>query len=114
MNSMSAQGMMGQFQYVLCHVEPRNPKKQHDKGECLFCLPAGLFTLSILLCARDGAVGPAAWLRTLRWWSEKFSASTIYGDTIGKIFFPQIGTSFISNHVKLQVILSSSLFYTAV
>ena len=57
--------MMGQFQYVLCHVEPRNPKKQHDKGECLFCLPAGLFTLSILLCARDGAVGPAAWLRTL-------------------------------------------------
>jgi hypothetical protein len=47
-------------------------------------------------------------------WSEKFSASNIDGNTIGKIFFPQVGTSFISIHVKLQVILSSSLFYTAV
>jgi len=50
----------------------------------------------------------------VRWWSEMFSASTIDENTIGKIFFPQIGTSFISIHVKLQVILSSSLFYKAV
>jgi len=42
-------------------------------------------------------------------WSEKFLALTIGGNTIGKI-----GTSVISIHVKLQVILSSSLFYTAV
>jgi hypothetical protein len=37
-------------------------------------------------------------------WSEMFLASTIDGNIIGKI----------SIHVKLQVILSSSLFYTAV
>ena len=48
----------------------------------------------------------------IRGWSEKFSASTIDGNTIGKIFLG--GTSVISIHVKLQVILSSSLFYTAV
>jgi histone-lysine N-methyltransferase SETMAR len=32
----------------------------------------------------------------IRGWSEKFSASTIEGNTIGKIFFFQVGTSVIS------------------
>jgi len=50
----------------------------------------------------------------IRGWSEKFLASIIDGNTIGKIFFPRVGTTVISIHVKLQVILSSSLFYTAV
>jgi hypothetical protein len=50
----------------------------------------------------------------VRGWSEKFSASTIDGNNIGKIFFFEVSTSVISIHVKLQVILSSSLFYTAV
>jgi hypothetical protein len=62
MNSMTAQGMMGQFQNDLCYTEQRNPKKHHAKGECLFYLPAGLFTLPILLRAQEKAVGPAAWL----------------------------------------------------
>jgi hypothetical protein len=44
---------------------------------------------------------------------ENFLASTIDGHNIVKIFF-YVGTSVISIHVKLQVILSSSLFYTAV
>ena len=45
--------------------------------------------------------------------SEKFSASTIAGNTIGKIFFPKL-VHVITIHMKLQVILPSSLFYTAV
>jgi hypothetical protein len=49
MNCMTAQSMMGQFQFDPCHTEHRNHKKHHAKGECLFCLPAGLFTLFILL-----------------------------------------------------------------
>jgi len=49
----------------------------------------------------------------IREWSEKFSASTIDGNNIGKIFF-FLSTSVISIHVKLQIILLSSLFYTAV
>ena len=53
-------------------------------------------------------------LVTVRGWSENFSASTIDDNTSGKIFFSQVGTSVISVHVKLQVILSSSLFYAAV
>jgi hypothetical protein len=44
--------------------------------------------------------------------SEKFSASTIDGNSIGKIFF-YVGTYVISIHVKLQVVLSNCLFYTA-
>jgi hypothetical protein len=47
-------------------------------------------------------------------WSEKFSASTTDSKTTGKISFPSVGTSVISIYVKLQFILSSSLFYTAV
>jgi hypothetical protein len=50
----------------------------------------------------------------VRGWSEKFSASTIDGNSIGKISSPSVGTSVISIRVKLQDILSSSLFYTAV
>jgi len=50
----------------------------------------------------------------VRGWSENFSASTIDGNTIGKIFFSKLVQSVISIHLKLQVILSSSLFYTAV
>jgi len=50
----------------------------------------------------------------IRGWSEKVSATTIDGKTIGKIFFPKLVISVVSIHVKLQVILSSSLFYTAV
>jgi hypothetical protein len=46
-------------------------------------------------------------------WSEKFSASNLDGNNIGKVR-PQVSTSVLSIHVKLQVILSSSLFYTAV
>jgi hypothetical protein len=49
----------------------------------------------------------------LRLWSVKFSASTIDGNNIGKIFFPQVGTSVVNIRAKLQGILSSSLFYTA-
>jgi hypothetical protein len=49
----------------------------------------------------------------LRAWSEKILASTIDGNTIGKIFF-LFGTSVISIHMKLQVIVSGSSFYTAV
>jgi hypothetical protein len=45
--------------------------------------------------------------------SEKFSASIIDSNTIGK-FFLQVSTSVISIHARLQVILSSSLFSTAV
>jgi hypothetical protein len=62
MDCKTAQGMMGQFQYDLCHTEQRNSKKHNAKGECLLCLPAGLFTLSILLCAPERASVPAAWL----------------------------------------------------
>ena len=43
-------------------------------------------------------------------WSENFSASTINGNTLGKIFFSYVGTSVKSIHVKLKGILSSSLF----
>jgi hypothetical protein len=45
----------------------------------------------------------------VREWSEKFSTSTTDGNNIGTICF-YVGTSIISIHVKLQVILSSSLF----
>ena len=48
----------------------------------------------------------------VRGWSEKFSASIIAGNTIGKIFF-FISWYVIRIHVKLQVILSGSLLYTA-
>jgi hypothetical protein len=46
--------------------------------------------------------------------SENFSASTIDGNTIGKIYFSPKSVHLSSIHVKFQVILSSSLFYTAV
>jgi hypothetical protein len=46
-------------------------------------------------------------------WPEKVSAPTIDGNNIGKMFFLKL-IHVISIHVKLQDILSSCLFYTAV
>jgi hypothetical protein len=62
MTCIAAQGMTALFQYDLFHSEQRYHKKHQAKGECLLHLPVGLFTLSILLCAREGTAGPAAWL----------------------------------------------------
>jgi len=53
------------------------------------------------------------WCIYIRRWSEKVSTSTIDGNNIGKIFF-WVGTSVISIHVKLHVIISSRMFYIAV
>ena len=52
--------------------------------------------------------------RELRVWSEKVVGRDHRWQQYRQDFFSQVGTSVISIHVKLKVILSSSLFYTAV